>query len=147
INLLYQDMLRKRQELDRLRARGQHKYEYDSDEETEGGTWEHKLRQQEMEATRLWANELTEKSRGRHHIGDFLPPDELERFLEKYQTITSFILPRASSRTENQGLGVERPAEVSGDDDEFDAYRKRMMLAYRFRPNPLVSLNINHSLR
>ena len=24
------------------------------------------------------------------------------------------------------------------DDDEFEAYRKRMMLAYRFRPNPLV---------
>ncbi|XP_008479382.1 bromodomain-containing protein 4 isoform X2 [Diaphorina citri] len=180
INLLYQDMLRKRQELDRLRARGQHKYEYDSDEETEGGTWEHKLRQQEMEATRLWANELTEKSRGRHHIGDFLPPDELERFLEKYNALKEGREPdlsdykefklkednvgfkmlqklgwqegsglgtdgggiqepvnKASSRTENQGLGVERPAEVSGDDDEFDAYRKRMMLAYRFRPNPL----------
>lgn len=31
--------------------------------------------------------------------------------------------------------------ETSGaqaDDDEFDQYRKRMMLAYRFRPNPLV---------
>ena len=28
------------------------KYEYDSDEETEGGTWEHKQRKVEMEATR-----------------------------------------------------------------------------------------------
>ena len=28
------------------------KYEYDSDEETEGGTWEHRLRNSEMEATR-----------------------------------------------------------------------------------------------
>jgi splicing factor 4 len=28
------------------------KYEYDSDEETEGGTWEHKQRTAEMEATR-----------------------------------------------------------------------------------------------
>ena len=27
------------------------KYEYDSDEETEGGTWEHKARMMEMEAT------------------------------------------------------------------------------------------------
>lgn len=28
------------------------KYEYDSDEETEGGTWEHKLRASEMQATK-----------------------------------------------------------------------------------------------
>lgn len=28
------------------------KYEYDSDEDCENGTWEHKLRQAEMEATR-----------------------------------------------------------------------------------------------
>ncbi len=28
------------------------KYEYDSDEDTEGGTWEHKKRQMEMQATR-----------------------------------------------------------------------------------------------
>lgn len=28
-----------------------HKYEYDSDEETEGGTWEHKKRREEMEKT------------------------------------------------------------------------------------------------
>ena len=28
-----------------------HKYEYDSDEDTEGGTWEHKQRMQEMKET------------------------------------------------------------------------------------------------
>ena len=33
---------------------------------------------------------------------------------------------------------METPGEVSNTDDEFDTYRKRMMLAYRFRPNPLV---------
>ncbi|CAG2257650.1 SF4 [Mytilus edulis] len=38
---------------------------------------------------------------------------------------------------EGRGLGIERPAELGAEDDEFDAYRKRMMLAYRFRPNPL----------
>lgn len=27
-------------------------------------------------------------------------------------------------------------------DNEYDAYRKRMMLAYRFRPNPLVHIKI-----
>ena len=36
------------------------------------------------------------------------------------------------------GLGADRPGEIGAEDDEFDAYRKRMMLAYRFRPNPLV---------
>lgn len=54
INLLYQEMLQKRKELDRLAKSGRHKYEYDSDEEVEGGTWEHKLRSQEMEATQVF---------------------------------------------------------------------------------------------
>ena len=40
---------------------------------------------------------------------------------------------------DGQGLGMERPADLEKDDDEFEAYRKRMMLAYRFRPNPLVT--------
>ena len=36
------------------------------------------------------------------------------------------------------GVGMEPAGEVNNADDEFDMYRKRMMLAYRFRPNPLV---------
>lgn len=48
-------------------------------------------------------------------------------------------ISRATNRLDSAGLGSERPDGVSRDDDEFDAYRKRMMLAYRFRPNPLVS--------
>jgi len=40
---------------------------------------------------------------------------------------------------DGQGLGMEKPADLEKDDDEFEAYRKRMMLAYRFRPNPLVT--------
>ncbi|XP_063225735.1 SURP and G-patch domain-containing protein 1-like isoform X3 [Bacillus rossius redtenbacheri] len=180
INLLYQDMMRKKQELERLQRAGRFKYEYDSDEETEGGTWEHRLRSAEMVATQLWADELTKKAEGKHHIGDFLPPDELERFLEKYSALkdgrepdlsdykefklkednigfqmlqklgwtegqglgsegTGIVDPvnKASTRPDNQGLGIERPDDVSRGDDEYDAYRKRMMLAYRFRPNPL----------
>lgn len=35
------------------------------------------------------------------------------------------------------GLGAEKPGEVTAGDDEFSQYRKRMMMAYRFRPNPL----------
>ncbi|XP_046679520.1 bromodomain-containing protein 4 isoform X1 [Homalodisca vitripennis] len=180
INLLYQDMMRKKEELQRLQAAGRNKYEYDSDEETEGGTWEHKLRSAEMEATQLWADELTEQAKGKHHIGDFLPPDELARFMEKYEALKEGREPdlsdykefklkednigfqmlqklgwtegqglgpdgsgimdpvnKATMRPENQGLGIERPEDVEADDDEYDAYRKRMMLAYRFRPNPM----------
>ncbi|XP_050436441.1 SURP and G-patch domain-containing protein 1-like isoform X2 [Adelges cooleyi] len=180
INLLYQDMLKKRQEIERLKKAGKFKYEYDSDEDTEGGTWEHKLRKEEMIATERWAEELTEKSKEKHHIGDFLPPDELSRFMEKYSALkedrepdlsdykefklkennigfqmlqklgwsegqglgssgTGIVEPvnKGGSHNENQGLGIERPSELRQNDDEFDAYRKRMMLAYRFRPNPL----------
>ena len=36
------------------------------------------------------------------------------------------------------GLGANT-GQAEEDDDEFDQYRKRMMLAYRFRPNPMVS--------
>jgi hypothetical protein len=39
---------------------------------------------------------------------------------------------------ERAGLGADKPGEINAEDDEFEAYRKRMMLAYRFRPNPLV---------
>lgn len=49
-------------------------------------------------------------------------------------------LPNARGRGPEDigGLGEEKPGEIRQDDDEFDLYRKRMMLAYRFRPNPLV---------
>ena len=38
---------------------------------------------------------------------------------------------------EGSGIGVHATHDVQINDDEFDQYRKRMMLAYRFRPNPL----------
>ncbi|KAG5451710.1 SURP and G-patch domain-containing protein 1 [Clonorchis sinensis] len=156
------------------------KYEYDSDEDCEGGTWEHKLRQAEMDATREWAEKLNEMGRGKHHIGDFLPPDELERFMETFRALKEGRDPDLSEykqfkltcenvgfqmlekmgwkegeglgsegqgiinpvgkgnvHIDGVGLGVERPSSLVKEDDEYDAYRKRMMLAYRFRPNPL----------
>ncbi|XP_048733357.2 bromodomain-containing protein 4-like isoform X2 [Ostrea edulis] len=156
------------------------KYEYDSDEEVEGGTWEHKQRTTEMEATRDWAEALTEANKGKHFIGDFLPPDELERFMETFRALKEGREPDLSDykdfkltcenlgyqmlqklgwkegeglgsegqgikapvnkglvSVEGRGVGIDRPATLDKDDDEYDAYRKRMMLAYRFRPNPL----------
>lgn len=156
------------------------KYEYDSDEETEGGTWEHKNRTLEMEATKEWADQLTEMNRGKHFIGDFLPPDELERFMETYKALKEGREPdlsdykdfkitcenlgyqmlqklgwkegeglgsegqgitapvnKGNQSVEGRGLGIDRPSGLNKEDDEYDAFRKRMMLAYRFRPNPL----------
>jgi splicing factor 4 len=45
---------------------------------------------------------------------------------------------RSGPVADRAGLGTEKPGEIGAEDDEFEAYRKRMMLAYRFRPNPLV---------
>ncbi|XP_014247480.1 phosphatase and actin regulator 4A-like isoform X2 [Cimex lectularius] len=180
VHLLYQDMMNKKAQIEKLRAQGKNKYEYDSDEEVDGGTWEHKLREKEMIATKQWAESLTEMAKGKHHIGDFLPPDELKRFMDKYSAVKGGREPdlsdykefklkednkgfqmlqklgwsegqglgldgggiidpvnKAISRDSNQGLGSEKPGDISCEDDEYDAYRKRMMLAYRFRPNPL----------
>lgn len=73
------------------------KREYDSDEEeearTSGGTWEHKLRKVEMEATRDWAVKLTDMADAKHHIGDFLPPNELKKFMETYQSLKEGRIP------------------------------------------------------
>ena len=44
---------------------------------------------------------------------------------------------RGDTSANNMGLGVEKPAEVKKEDDAIEQYRKRMMLAYRYRPNPL----------
>ncbi len=65
---VYQEMLKKKQEREQLAMAGKVRYEYDSDEETEGGTWEHKRRLAEMEKTKDWADKLTEHGRGKHHL-------------------------------------------------------------------------------
>ena len=53
-------------------------------------------------------------------------------------TSMTFDLSRGKASFDQSGVGAEPPAEVKKEDNAFDVYRKRMMLAYRFRPNPLV---------
>lgn len=159
------------------------KYEYDSDEDIEGGTWEHKKRKAEMRETEEKAQDLTTKGKGKHHIGDFLPPDEMKKFTAKVKVVKgessldnfdfsdyaehkikednigykmlqqagwqegkglgskgqgiTAPVDRGRAPEDLGGLGEDKPGEVQSEDDEFDLYRKRMMLAYRFRPNPL----------
>lgn len=62
-----------------------------------------------------------------------------------FELLMNKYISRATNRLDSAGLGSERPDGVSRDDDEFDAYRKRMMLAYRFRPNPLVNISYNET--
>ena len=50
-----------------------------------------------------------------------------------------FLFFRGKLSFDQSGVGESLPGEVKEDDSQYDVYRKRMMLAYRFRPNPLVS--------
>lgn len=66
---------------------------------------------------------------------------------ELYELGTCVVfLRRAQQRDNNQGLGTMNAATPDFGDSEYDMYRKRMMLAYRFRPNPLVSSIICHDV-
>lgn len=40
-------------------------------------------------------------------------------------------------KADNRGLGAKEVHEVEQGDDMFEQYRKRMMLGYKHRPNPL----------
>ncbi|CAG8448589.1 662_t:CDS:2 [Acaulospora morrowiae] len=159
------------------------KWVYPEDEITEGGTWEHKKRAEEMKKTAEQAALLTASAEAKraHHIADFLPKEELEKFEQKVKAVKTGGTPpeyedyasnkldqsnigfkmlmkqgwqagtglgksgegiaapinKADSRPANAGLGQSKPEGVEEEDDEFEIYRKRMMLAYRFRPNPL----------
>jgi len=49
------------------------------------GTWEHRARMLEMAKTEQEASKMTDEAEGKHHIGDFLPPEELNKFMNKYK--------------------------------------------------------------
>merc|ERR1712048_865256 len=80
MNCVYNALLTKQKQAEIMAQQGKRQYEYDSDEDIEGGTWEHKARRIEMEKTLEKASQLTEAAQGKHHIGDFLPPEELTKF-------------------------------------------------------------------
>ncbi|XP_021659675.2 SURP and G-patch domain-containing protein 1-like protein isoform X1 [Hevea brasiliensis] len=114
-----------------------------------------------------------------HHMGDYIPPEELEKFLAACNDVAAQRASRetadrskiqadnvghkllskmgwkegeglGSSRNgiadpilagnvkkDNLGVGAHQPGEVAPDDDIYEQYKKRMMLGYRYRPNPL----------
>ncbi|XP_054816130.1 SURP and G-patch domain-containing protein 1-like protein isoform X2 [Prosopis cineraria] len=122
---------------------------------------------------------LQASSKKGHHMGDYIPQDELEKFLatcndaaaqkaakeaaEKAKiqadNVGHKLLSKmgwkegeglGSSRSgisdpimagnvkmNNLGVGANNPGEVTPEDDIYEQYKKRMMLGYRHRPNPL----------
>uniref|UniRef100_A0A2K6CK36 G-patch domain-containing protein n=1 Tax=Macaca nemestrina TaxID=9545 RepID=A0A2K6CK36_MACNE len=132
--------------------RHQHGHHSDEEVDSELGTWEHQLWRMEMDQTREWAEQLTKVGQGKHFIGDFLPPDELEKFTETFKN-TGYEMLMKMGWKEGEGLGsegqgIKNPVNMgtttvegvgfSNDQPaQYEAFRKRMMLAYRFRPKPL----------
>jgi len=114
-----------------------------------------------------------------HHMGDFIPPEELEKFMARCNdaaaqkatkeaaekskiqadNIGKKLLSKMGWREgealgskrrgradpimagdvkkDNLGVGAVKPGEVTSEDDICEQYKKRMMLGYRYRPNPL----------
>nr|CAB3454737.1 unnamed protein product [Digitaria exilis] len=78
-----------------------------------------------------------------HHMGDFIPPEELEKFMARCEGLGSERRGRADPimagdvKKDNLGVGAVKPGEVTSEDDIYEQYKKRMMLGYRHRPNPL----------
>ncbi|CAN4110406.1 unnamed protein product [Withania somnifera] len=114
-----------------------------------------------------------------HHMGDYIPPEELAKFLStcndaaarkaaieaaerskiQADNIGHKLLSKmgwkegeglgssksgiadpitaGSVKSNNLGVGAHQPGEVTPEDDIYDQYKKRMMLGYKYRPNPL----------
>ena len=114
-----------------------------------------------------------------HHMSDFIPKEEMDRFLAKQgdpaakarvaaQELANRIgsdnkghqmmqqmgwtegaglganqagmanpISAGEVKQDNLGIGAANTHEVSEGDDIYEAYKKRMMLGYKHRPNPL----------
>ncbi|KAG5238507.1 SURP and G-patch domain-containing protein [Salix suchowensis] len=122
---------------------------------------------------------LQASSKKGHHMGDYIPPEELEKFMANCNDAAATkaakeAAERAKIQADNVGhkllskmgwkegeglgssrngisnpimagdvkkdhlgVGAQNPGEVAPDDDIYEQYKKRMMLGYRHRPNPL----------
>ncbi|XP_012065529.1 SURP and G-patch domain-containing protein 1-like protein isoform X2 [Jatropha curcas] len=122
---------------------------------------------------------LQGSSKRGHHMGDYIPQEELEKFLatcndaaarkaakeaaERSKIQADNVGHRLLSKMgwkegeglgsgkggiadpimagnvkmNNLGVGAHHPGEVTPEDDIYEQYKKRMMLGYRYRPNPL----------
>ncbi|KAK8914161.1 SURP and G-patch domain-containing protein 1-like protein [Platanthera zijinensis] len=122
---------------------------------------------------------LQAPSRKGHHMGDFIPQEELEKFFANCNDATALKAAKETAsrsriqsdnvghrllskmgwkegeglgsakagradpviagnvKLNNLGVGAENPGEVTPEDDIYEQYKKRMMLGYKYRPNPL----------
>eukprot|EP01084_Bolivina_argentea_P319816 554759_1 len=104
-----------------------------------------------------------------HHIGHYLPEDQLNNFNNKYKSYQPLnnqnkghAMLKKLGWNEGQGLGknkqgqikpvssiinnnnnnngnniTQKPWDPTPGDNQYDLYKKKMMLSYRYRPNPL----------
>ncbi|XP_058203718.1 SURP and G-patch domain-containing protein 1-like protein isoform X1 [Rhododendron vialii] len=114
-----------------------------------------------------------------HHMGDYIPQEELEKFLASCNDAAALKAAKETAekakiqadnvghkllskmgwkegeglgssksgiadpimagnvKKDHLGVGAHQPGEVTPEDDIYEQYKKRMMLGYKFRPNPL----------
>ncbi|KAI9116464.1 hypothetical protein K1719_012631 [Acacia pycnantha] len=122
---------------------------------------------------------LQASSKKGHHMGDYIPQEELEKFMANCNDAASLKAAKEAAekakiqadnvghkllskmgwkegeglgssrkgisdpimagnvKMNNLGVGANNPGEVTPEDDIYEQYKKRMMLGYRHRPNPL----------
>ncbi|CAH8308594.1 unnamed protein product [Eruca vesicaria subsp. sativa] len=125
------------------------------------------------------ATPSTDPGQRGHHMGDYIPPEELNKFLAKCDDVAAQKATKEAAekakiqadnvghkllskmgwkegegigssrkgmadplmagdvKTNNLGVGASAPGEVNPEDDIYEQYKKRMMLGYKHRPNPL----------
>ncbi|KAF8107424.1 hypothetical protein N665_0122s0063 [Sinapis alba] len=125
------------------------------------------------------ATPSTDPGKRGHHMGDYIPPEELNKFLAKCDDVAAQKATKEAAekakiqadnvghkllskmgwkegegigssrkgmadplmagdvKTNNLGVGASAPGEVNPEDDIYEQYKKRMMLGYKHRPNPL----------